>query len=94
MDLAREVLRCLVPEQDAASLEGIRSLVCRYFKVDPSVLESKSRKAMHTFPRNVYVYLCRQHTAVTVEEIGKSIKRNHSTVLYACEVMEQKMKAM
>lgn len=93
MDLVREVLRCIVPEQDAAGLEEIRSLVCRYFKVDPSALESKSRKAIHTYPRNVYVYLCRQHTAVTVEEIGKSIKRNHSTVLYACEVMEQKMKA-
>lgn len=93
MDLAREVLRCIVPEQGAAGLEDIRSLVCRYFKLDPSVLESKSRKALHTYPRNVYVYLCRQHTAVTVEEIGKSINRNHSTVLYACEVMEQKMKA-
>jgi len=90
--LAREVLRCLVPEQSAASLEDIRSLVCRYFKLDPSVLDSKSRKAVHTYPRNVYVYLCRQHTSVTVEEIGRSIKRNHSTVLYACEVMEQKMK--
>ncbi|MEW6667807.1 MAG: chromosomal replication initiator protein DnaA [Thermodesulfobacteriota bacterium] len=93
MDLAREVLHCLVPEQESASLDGIRSLVCRYFKVDPSALESKSRKAIHTYPRNVYVYLCRQHTAMTVEEIGKSINRNHSTVLYACEVMEQKMKA-
>jgi chromosomal replication initiator protein len=92
MDLAREVLRCLVPEEEASTLEDIRSLVCRYFKLDPSALESKSRKAMHTYPRNVYVYLCRQHTPVTVEEIGKSIKRSHSTVLYACEVMEQKMK--
>jgi chromosomal replication initiator protein len=29
---------------------------------------------------------------VTVEEIGQSLNRNHSTVLYASEVIEHKMK--
>ncbi len=93
MDLAREVLRCQVSDQGASSLEDIRALVCQYFKIDPAVLESKSRKAAHSFPRNVYVYLCRQHTGMTSEEIGKSINRNHSTVLYACEVIERRLKA-
>jgi chromosomal replication initiator protein len=92
-DLAREVLRCHVSDQGAASLEDIRALVCQYFKIDPAVLESKSRKAAHSFPRNVYVYLCRQHTGMTAEDIGKSINRNHSTVLYACEVIERRLKA-
>jgi chromosomal replication initiator protein len=93
LDLAREVLRCHVSEHGAATLEEIRALVCQYFKIEPAVLESKSRKANHSYPRNVYVYLCRQHTGMTVEEIGRSINRNHSTVLYACEVMERKLKA-
>jgi chromosomal replication initiator protein len=92
-DLAKEVLRCHVSEQNAATQEDIRALVCQYFKVDPSVLQSNSRKAVHSFPRNVYVYLCRQHTKMTLEEIGKSINRNHSTVVYACEAIERKMKS-
>lgn len=92
LDLAREVLRCQVSENGAATLDDIRALVCQYFKIDPAMLESKSRKAVHSYPRNVYVYLCRQHTGVTVEEIGKSINRNHSTVLYACEVVERRLK--
>jgi chromosomal replication initiator protein len=92
-DLAKEVLRCHVSEQSAATQEDIRALVCQYFKIDPSVLQSNSRKAVHSFPRNVYVYLCRQHTSMTLEEIGQSINRNHSTIVYACEVIERKMKS-
>ncbi|MBN1106784.1 MAG: chromosomal replication initiator protein DnaA [Deltaproteobacteria bacterium] len=92
MDLVKEVVQSHISDQGCITMEDIRALVCQYFKVDPSLLQSKSRKALHAYPRNVYVYLCRRHTAVTVEEIGRSINRNHSTVLYACEVMERKLK--
>lgn len=90
--LAKEVLRSHVPTQKLLTLEDVKALVCQYFKVDPTLLESKSRKKIHAYPRNVYVYLCRQHTDRTVEEIGRSLSRNHSTVLYASEVIEHKMK--
>jgi chromosomal replication initiator protein len=90
--LAKDVLQSHMPEKDAIAVEDVRALVCQYFKVDPSALQSKSRKNIHAYPRNVYVYLCRRHTDVTVEDIGRSINRNHSTVLYACEALERKMK--
>ena len=91
-DLAREVLKCLVPDSDSLHIDEIRDLVCKYFKVDPFLLRSKSRKKIYTYPRNVYVFLCRQYTDHTAEEIGRSINRNHSTVLYASEVIGKKMK--
>ncbi|MEE9612331.1 MAG: helix-turn-helix domain-containing protein, partial [Desulfatiglandales bacterium] len=50
------------------------------------------RKKIHSYPRSIYVYLCRHHTDATLEDIGRSINRNHSTVLYASEVIEHKMK--
>ncbi len=91
--LAKEVLRSHVPTHKLlTTIEDVKTLVCQYFKVDPALLESKSRKKIHAYPRNVYVYLCRQHTDRTVEEIGRSLSRNHSTVLYASEVIEHKMK--
>jgi chromosomal replication initiator protein len=90
--LAKEVLQCHVPGQSPVTVERIRRLVCQYFKIDPLTLRSKSRKQVHVYPRSVFVYLCRQHTDVTVEEIGQSLNRNHSTVLYASEVIEHKMK--
>jgi chromosomal replication initiator protein len=91
-DLAGEVLQCHLPARRTVTLEDIKTVVCRYFKVDPLMLESKSRKKIHTFPRNVFVYLCRQLTALTVEQIGRSLNRNHSTVLYASEVIERRIR--
>ena len=52
----------------------------------------KRTAKIHSFPRNLYIYLCRRYTDATLENIGKSINRNHSTVLYASEVIERKMK--
>jgi chromosomal replication initiator protein len=90
--LAKEVLRCHVSEQESTRMEDIEKIVCRYFKIDPLMLRSKSRKKVYAYPRSVYVYLCRHHTEATLEEIGKSIQRNHSTVLYASEVIEHKIR--
>lgn len=92
LDLAKEVLKCHVSEQESTKMEDIEKLVCRYFKTDSQVLRSKSRKKIHAYPRSIYVYLCRHQTEATLEEIGKSIQRNHSTVLYASEVIEHKIK--
>jgi chromosomal replication initiator protein len=90
--LAKEILQCHIPGHSPVTADTVRKLVCQYFKIDPLVLKSKSRKQIHVYPRSVFVYLCRQHTDVTVEEIGQSLNRNHSTVLYASEVIEHKMK--
>ncbi|MBN2034338.1 MAG: chromosomal replication initiator protein DnaA [Deltaproteobacteria bacterium] len=91
-DLAEEVLQCHLPSQRSITMDDIKSLVCRYFNVDPIILASKSRKKIHAFPRNIFVYLCRQLTAMTVEQIGRSLNRNHSTILYASEVIDHKIK--
>jgi chromosomal replication initiator protein len=92
IDLAREVLQCHSSDGNCVTAEEVKNLVCQYFKVRPEILESKSRKKVHSYPRNIYVYLCRNHTDMTAEDIGRSLNRNHSTVLYASEVIEHKMK--
>jgi chromosomal replication initiator protein len=92
MDLAKEIIKSHIPEQDSISLEIVKDLVCRYFKVDPLMLRSKSRKKIYSYPRSIYVYLCRQYTGSTVEEIGRSLNRKHSTILYASEIIENRIK--
>jgi chromosomal replication initiator protein len=90
--LTRGVLKCLASEPTAVSMEEVKKLVCQYFKVDPSALNSKSRKKMLSYPRNIYVYLCRHYTDETLDKIGRSIGRKHSTIVYASETVEKKMK--
>ena len=92
IDLAKEVIKCHVSDKSTNSIEDIKNMVCKYFKLDPQTLQSKSRKKIHSYPRNLYVYLCRHHTDATLEEIGRSIERNHSTVLYSSEVIAHKIK--
>ena len=91
-DLARDVINCLVSGASSITPEDISKLVCNYYKVDPRMLRSKSRKKVYTYPRNIYSYLCRSHTNETLEKIAGSINRSHSTVLYASELVEHKMK--
>jgi chromosomal replication initiator protein len=92
LDLAREVASCLVTGQTPISALQVRDLVCKYYKVDPEVIRSKSRKRAHACPRNIYVYLCRRHTDETIEQIAASIDRSHSTALYAEEIVQRRMK--
>ena len=92
LELAKEVVDCLVSGQRRVGLEEIGKLVCQYYKVAPAVLQSPSRKKVHAGPRNIYVYLCRRHTDETIQEIAKTINRSHSAVVYASELVEHKMK--
>ena len=92
LDLAKEALKSYVSAQNCITMEDVKKMICRYFKVDPLMLQSRSRKKIHSYPRNIYVYLCRYHTDATLESIARSIDRNHSTALYASEAIEHKMK--
>jgi chromosomal replication initiator protein len=40
----------------------------------------------------MYVYLCRNYSSATLEEIGRSVNRNHSTIVYSSEVIERKIR--
>jgi len=90
--IVMEVIRCHVSEVSGRTPENIMELLCRFFNLDATTLASRSRKKIHAYPRNLYAYLCRRHTDATLEEIGRSIDRNHSTVLYAAEVIASKIK--
>lgn len=92
LDLAKEVIKSHITEQETVGMDKIRSLVCKYYKIPSMILSSKSRKRIHALPRSIYVFFCRNYTDATVEEIGKSINRNHSTIIYSLDSIEQKMK--
>ena len=92
VDLAKDVVNCLVSGEHSIMPEGIKKLVSKYYKIDPEMLGSKSRKKVYSYPRNIYIYLCRKHTDETIANIAQTINRTHSTVLYASELVEHKIK--
>jgi chromosomal replication initiator protein len=68
------------------TIHDIISVVTKHFNVKLSELQSKRRNQSLTFPRQLCMYLARQHTNHSLEEIGGYFGgRDHTTVLYATE---------
>jgi chromosomal replication initiator protein len=79
-------------ESDARrpTVERIVQRVGRYFRVDPGQLQGPSRTRGVLLPRQVGMYLTRQLTALSLEQIGAYFGgRDHSTVLHACRKVEE-----
>jgi chromosomal replication initiator protein len=90
--LAEQVLTQLYgrqPGRGAAStptVERIQDLVAETFGLTRDELLSPSRAARVAWPRQVAMYLAREHTHETLPAIGARFGgRDHSTVLHACK---------
>lgn len=79
------------PEADAGALtvDQITDRVSDYFRIDSKQLKSRRRFSRIQIPRQVTMYLIRQLTNLSFEEIGTHFGgRDHSTVLHACKKIE------
>jgi chromosomal replication initiator protein len=77
-------------EQHRPSVERIARRVGDYFRVEPEQLQSRRRSHDALLPRQVGMYLARQLTGLSLEQIGAWFGgRDHSTVLHACRKVEQ-----
>jgi len=90
--LAEEALRDLGEEETPGEFnpELIQQTVCRYYQVSLDDLRSRSRRKNIVLTRNVGMYLCRRLTDLSLETIGKAFGRNHSTVLYSVNLIENR----
>jgi chromosomal replication initiator protein len=95
-DLTAQVLDQLYPSatniQRRLSTSEIKSVVADAFGVSEADLESPSRAAKYTWPRQVAMYLARETAGEPLPAIGREFGgRNHSTVLNACRRVEARM---
>ena len=68
------------------TVERIQEVVADVFGLTREELVSPSRAARVAWPRQVAMYLSREHTHETLPAIGRSFGgRDHSTVLHACK---------
>jgi chromosomal replication initiator protein len=76
------------------SVERIVQQVGRYFQVEPRQLQSRARTRGTLLPRQVGMYLARELTGLSLQQIGAYFGgRDHSTVLHACRKVEQALAA-
>ncbi|MBA3747518.1 MAG: chromosomal replication initiator protein DnaA, partial [Solirubrobacterales bacterium] len=89
VDLAGDVLDALYPNAAPASqpltIARVQELTCEAFSISHDELLSSGRSGRIAWPRQVAMYLARQHTGETLPAIGREFGgRNHTTVMYAC----------
>ncbi len=77
-------------EAGRPTVERIAQRVGRYFQVEPRQLQSRTRLRSALLPRQVGMYLARQLTGLSLQQIGAYFGgRDHSTVLHACRKVEE-----
>ena len=78
----------------APTVERIAERVGGHFQVEPRQLLSSRRSRDVLLPRQVGMYLARQLTRLSLEQIGAYFGgRDHSTVRHACRKVEQALAA-
>jgi chromosomal replication initiator protein len=77
-------------EGGRVTVERIAQRVGGHFHVKPEQLQSRGRSRDVLVPRQVGMYLARQLTDLSLEQIGAYFGgRDHSTVLHACRKVER-----
>lgn len=71
---------------------AISAEVARAMRVDHGAVLGKARTQRLAFCRQVTMFLCRKITGAPFECIGDHLGgRHHSTVIYACQLIERRM---
>jgi chromosomal replication initiator protein len=75
------------------TIKGIQKQVAEHFDVRLADMIGKRRNANVVFPRQVAMYLARQHTKASLHEIGETFGGRHQgTVLHAYKAVSTRMK--
>jgi chromosomal replication initiator protein len=92
MDVARAAMSSLGNDNRESSLtsQQIAQAVAEYYRISLEDMCGKQRDKHIVKPRQVAMYLIRQETQASLLEIGQLFGgRDHSTVLHACEKIDQ-----
>jgi len=78
--------------QNQLTLETIQKRVADHYQIRHSDMTSKRRPANIAMPRQIAMYLARQLTKHSLQEIGDAFGgRDHGTVIHACKTVENMM---
>lgn len=84
LELAKIVLRDIIAPMPEITVERIIEIVANNFGMTPAKMLSASRKSEIVRPRQIAMYLCKELTKSTLQDIGASFGgKDHTTVINA-----------
>jgi chromosomal replication initiator protein len=94
-EVVEHLLKDILQEEarNSVTIEQIQKRVAEHYDVRLADMTSKRRPANIAFPRQIAMYLARELTKASLNEIGEAFGgRDHGTVLHACKLVKRKMK--
>lgn len=92
--LAEQVLQDFIisEEENIVNIDTIQKIVAEYFDIRVADMKSTRRPKSIAYPRQIAMYISRDLTRCSLPEIGEAFGgRDHSTVIYACRLVEGKI---
>jgi chromosomal replication initiator protein len=92
VDMAKNILQDLIEEDEKpVTTDHIQRIVCEHFALKLSDMKAKKRTKEVALPRQVAMYLSKQLTSLSLNDIGKNFGgKDHATVIYACKQVEDR----
>jgi chromosomal replication initiator protein len=93
-ETVEHLLKDILQEEGRQSItiEQIQRRVAEHFDVRLADMTSKRRPASIAFPRQVAMFLARELTKASLNEIGDAFGgRDHGTVLHACKLVKKRI---
>ncbi len=95
IDLAlakRVISQAIKLEKKQITVQMIQEIVCKYFNLEQSVIQTQSRKREIVQARQITMYLSKKYTDCSFSHIGKIVgKKDHATVLHACKTIKDQI---
>lgn len=93
MDLVESVVAKVVnTKQKTVYVDEILDTVCKHYSIKNKEVISSSRRHNIVQARQISMYLTQKYTNLSSSQIGSKIgKRDHSTVLHSCNLVEKRL---
>lgn len=92
VELAKSVLRDVLPGKGQLTLDTIIKATCKHYDIRMADLKGSKRARAIALPRQVAMYLCRKHAGASYPEIGKAFGgKDHTTALNAFKRVRDRM---
>jgi chromosomal replication initiator protein len=89
----QRILQAGAKSQERPAPERVLELVARHFGVRTRDLRSRSRAAHSSTPRQVAIYLLRRHCGLSYPEVGRQLRRHHTTALHADRLVQRQLQS-
>lgn len=91
LDLIRRITKEVIDAENNFAPDYIMEKIADYFNISKDDIMGNSRMKNVANARQITLYLTRKLTGLSLEDIGKYFKRDHSTVLYSIRKIEDSL---